>query len=540
MLLKENNPENKLSGIYYTPPKLASAIIDKLSLDFKSVLEPSCGEGVFIDKLTDRYPSVNITAIDNDEKAVELVKERYKGNQRVSISKEDFFDFYAGREENKTYDLIIGNPPYIRYQYLTEPQREMQSAILSSNGMKSNKLINAWVAFLVACVDMLSEKGLIAFVIPAELLQVAYAKNLRKFLTEHLDDITIVTFKELVFSAVQQETIVFYGRRGSGNKKIRIVELNDIQAFKELSLDTVPYTYVVNKNDKWTKYFVSESETRLLDVIRNDKRFRCFSEYGIINVGITTGNNKYFSITKNTENEYGLSETVLPLIGRSSHVHGIYFTEEDWLDNCNRGKRAMLISFPDIPYEDYPEGYKRYIVAGEKNEDNKGYKCRIRDRWYIVPSVWVPDAFFLRRNHLYPKFVLNRCGAVSTDTMHRMKLNDGVDGEDVLLAYYNSISLAFTEVCGRSYGGGVLEILPGEMGNIRIPDISDVDREIKQRLLKDVDKVVREGRNIEEALNLVDRELLEKCLKIPVEWCQECRKIWKTLQQRRLSRGEKM
>lgn len=389
MLLKENNPENKLSGIYYTPPKLASAIIDKLSLDFKSVLEPSCGEGVFIDKLTDRYPSVNITAIDNDEKAVELVKERYKGNQRVSISKEDFFDFYAGREENKTYDLIIGNPPYIRYQYLTEPQREMQSAILSSNGMKSNKLINAWVAFLVACVDMLSEKGLIAFVIPAELLQVAYAKNLRKFLTEHLDDITIVTFKELVFSAVQQETIVFYGRRGSGNKKIRIVELNDIQAFKELSLDTVPYTYVVNKNDKWTKYFVSESETRLLDVIRNDKRFRCFSEYGIINVGITTGNNKYFSITKNTENEYGLSETVLPLIGRSSHVHGIYFTEEDWLDNCNRGKRAMLISFPDIPYEDYPEGYKRYIVAGEKNEDNKGYKCRIRDRWYIVPSVWV-------------------------------------------------------------------------------------------------------------------------------------------------------
>ena len=540
MLLKENNPENKLSGIYYTPPKLASAIIDKLSLDFKSVVEPSCGEGVFIDKLTDRYPSVNITAIDNDEKAVELVKERYKGNQRVSISKEDFFDFYAGREENKTYDLIIGNPPYIRYQYLTEPQREMQSAILSSNGMKSNKLINAWVAFLVACVDMLSEKGLIAFVIPAELLQVAYAKNLRKFLTEHLDDITIVTFKELVFSAVQQETIVFYGRRGSGNKKIRIVELNDIQAFKELSLDTVPYTYVVNKNDKWTKYFVSESETRLLDVIRNDKRFRCFSEYGIINVGITTGNNKYFSITKNTENEYGLSETVLPLIGRSSHVHGIYFTEEDWLDNCNRGKRAMLISFPDIPYEDYPEGYKRYIVAGEKNEDNKGYKCRIRDRWYIVPSVWVPDAFFLRRNHLYPKFVLNRCGAVSTDTMHRMKLNDGVDGEDVLLAYYNSISLAFTEVCGRSYGGGVLEILPGEMGNIRIPDISDVDREIKQRLLKDVDRVVREGRNIEEALNLVDRELLEKCLKIPVEWCQECRKIWKTLQQRRLSRGEKM
>ena len=40
--------------------------------------------------------------------------------------------------------------------------------------MKANKLINAWVAFLVACVQLLSEDGKIAFVIPAEILQVAY------------------------------------------------------------------------------------------------------------------------------------------------------------------------------------------------------------------------------------------------------------------------------------------------------------------------------------------------------------------------------
>lgn len=78
----------------------------------------------------------------------------------------------------------------------------------------------------------------------------------------------------------------------------------------------------------------------------------------------------------------------------------------------------MLISFPDTPYEDYPTKHREYIEPGEKNKENKGYKCSIRDRWYIVPSVWVPDAFFLRRNNLYPKFVLNRCNAVSTDTMH--------------------------------------------------------------------------------------------------------------------------
>lgn len=39
----------------------------------------------------------------------------------------------------------------------------------------------------------------------------------------------------------------------------------------------------------------------------------------------------------------------------------------------------------------------------------------------------MPDAFFLRRNNLYPKFVLNCCDAVSTDTMHRIKFNNDID-----------------------------------------------------------------------------------------------------------------
>ena len=102
--------------------------------------------------------------------------------------------------------------------------------------------------------------------------------------------------------------------------------------------------------------------------------------------------------------------------------------------NKAKGKPARLVRFPDTPYEEYPQGYKNYIVAGEARNEHVGYKCSIRDRWYIVPSVWVPDAFFLRRNNLYPKFVLNRCGAVSTDTMHRMKFKN-----DVELAFFSDM-----------------------------------------------------------------------------------------------------
>lgn len=77
-------------------------------------------------------------------------------------------------------------------------------------------------------------------------------------------------------------------------------------------------------------------------------------------------------------------------------------------------------------------------------------------------------ACLLTWNNLYPKLVLNRCGAISTDTMHRMKFRDGIDPELAIIAYYNSIAFAFTELYGRSYGGGVLEILPKEVDNIHV------------------------------------------------------------------------
>ena len=406
-----------------------------------------------------------------------------------------------------------------------------------SHGMKANKLINAWVAFLVACVQLLSENGRIAFVIPAEILQVAYAEDLRLFLSEHLAKITLITFEQLVFPNIEQEVVVFIGEKGSVEKGIRIIEMSDLSGFEKLDLQQNGFQKMQHVKEKWTRYFTTAKEMELIQTIRTDKRFAKFADYGLINVGITTGNNGFFSISEKVCDEYDLGDVTLPLIGRSSHAHGIFFTDEDWKINKASGKNARLVNFPDIPIEDYPEKHKAYIALGEASGENKGYKCSIRERWYIVPSVWIPDAFFLRRNNLYPKFVLNRCDAVSTDTMHRIKFNLGVKPENILLAYYNSISFAFTEICGRSYGGGVLEILPGEMGSIILPKLDDINEEICQSLLEQVDAIVRGNDDIEKALDIVDKEILVGTLGIEAEWCEECRAIWKKMQRRRLGRG---
>lgn len=541
MKLKKDTTDQKLRGAYYTPLQLSNAMVSFFVEDnIKNILEPSCGDGVFVDSIIQKgllNDSISITAIEIEESEAEKVKGRYK-NQNINVLNKDFFDFYKENYNEMKYDLILGNPPYIRYQYLTEKQREIQSEILTTHGMKSNKLINAWVAFLVACIHMLNDNGKIAFVVPAEILQVAYAEDLRKFLSNDLSKITLITFEKLVFPDIEQEVLIFIGEKGKEEKGIRIIELEDLDELETLDLPSNKFQKMSHTKEKWTKYFTTKEEIELIQQIKKDYRFMKFSEYGTINVGITTGNNSYFSIDKQIEEEYQLSSVLLPLIGRSSHAKGIYFTKDDWLENVNNNKKAQLLNFQDIPYEEYPEKHKEYITLGERNGDNKGYKCSIRDRWYIVPSIWVPDAFFLRRNYLYPKFVINECGAVSTDTMHRIKFKDGTDKELVLLSYYNSISFAFSEICGRSYGGGVLEILPGELGNIMLPRVDSIDYNIKKNLLSEIDKIVRNDEDIEKALDLVDKQILVNILGIAEEECKKFRNIWKKLQRRRLGRGK--
>lgn len=573
MLLKENATNERLMGSYYTPIELAD-YVTKWAIkgqNIRRVLEPSCGDGIFLKCIRNRNleDRCNITAIEIDTEASVLAGERITGSTvfndyeqflvhlesnhnlkhiaGCSVINDDFYKIYDNGLRQEVFDVIVGNPPYIRYQYLTEEQREEQSVILTANGMKSNKLINAWVSFVVACVQMLDVNGKIGLIIPAELMQVAYAEDLRNFLMSKLQKTTIITFRELVFPDVEQEVILLLGEkdlRHNDEHKLKILQYDNIaKLIQDDNMEAIEFNDVEEDDSKWTRYFLSASENELISNIRQDNRFIQLSDIADVDIGITTGNNDYFCVNRDKVNEYGLENACIPLIARSVNINGIRFTKQDWEENINLGAKTYLIDFPDIPYEEYPEGFVRYIRYGEETNQNSGYKCQIRKRWYRIPSIWVPDAFFLRRNHLYPKFVLNtELNAVSTDTMHRIRFSMGVNPKRVLLSYYNSIALAFTEIEGRSYGGGVLEILPGEVEKIILPDLRKVelvDEETVNELVEIIDGYVRNHDDIQGILDEIDRRVLVNILGIDENVILAFRNMWLTLRDRRLNRKSK-
>ena len=209
-LINEASSE-KLRGAYYTPSKIASFILHwgiNGGHD-ADILEPSCGDGVFLECLRDEHMLFrSVTAVEYE--AVEAQKARSIGLHDSEVITSDFHQFCLNSD--KRFDLVVGNPPFIRYQYYDDKQQELAGEIFKKVGLKRSKLTNSWVTFVIGCSQLLKERGKIGFVLPSELLQVSYAKQLRHYLASTFNKINIISFENLVFEEIQQEVVIKNGK----------------------------------------------------------------------------------------------------------------------------------------------------------------------------------------------------------------------------------------------------------------------------------------------------------------------------------------
>jgi len=219
------------------------------------------------------------------------------------------------------------------------------------------------------------------------------------------------------------------------------------------------------------------------------------------------------------------------MVGRSVQVNSVIFTENDWQLNRNSKAKAHLLVFPGRQHLNPKNGAVRYIAKGEADGIDKGYKCGIRDDWFVVPSIRASDALVIRRNNIYPRLIINQAESYTTDTMHRVYLKGGTHLEAFTASYYNSLSLAFAEVCGRSHGGGVLELMPNEAERILLPY-----KEENAALLPWIDEKMRKKVGINEILEHTNQIILKEGYGLSDEDIALAHSIWKKLCNRRLNR----
>lgn len=556
----------KRTGSYYTPKRLADYIVYRLFGEPESgykfdnttldVLEPSVGGGMFLDSLlksnhyANKYPfempKLRIDAIEIDAKVAQKTRDRSKTYQKskgkVEVIDDDYLEHFLGN--NKKYDLIIGNPPYVRRRNMSAEQRELCAKVHQATGLRDENPKNLWTSFLAGAKASLKDRGIIAFVLPTDLLQVKYSEEIREMLRKDFDRVEIFTFNWLTFRQfddIEQDVVILICSNGHGDRK------DDIDFFhinNEKELDEPKTTKDHNNTkratlNKWTNYVLDDEEFQFLDHLYNDvinpKKVRDYCDSG---AGIVTAANDYYIISRQKMDEYSLGD----LDGRakqtikksSSMFPAVILTKADLDRKEEEGAEILFLDFPNEPKSALPSDYKKYLEKGERDGIHQRYKMLLRDNWYVVPSVWSSEAFFTKRSHYYPRIILNEGDAHVTDAFYRIRMKEGYDIKNLTFSFYNTFTFIYAELTGRYYGGGVLELTPNEFKDLPVPYIAgDVSAKLKK-----LDKLVRNETNLKDILDYTDNHILKNQHNLSNEGIEKLRKIYKKLLVRRLKRSD--
>lgn len=76
------------------------------------ILEPCGGDGVFVDKILESAPDVQINIFELNPSAVAGLKSKYSLKTCISVKETDTLLDETILECSQRYDKIIGNPPY--------------------------------------------------------------------------------------------------------------------------------------------------------------------------------------------------------------------------------------------------------------------------------------------------------------------------------------------------------------------------------------------------------------------------------------------
>jgi adenine-specific DNA methylase len=525
MKFKADQTLQKLRGGYYTPQNLAD-YISRWALgsgNIASILEPSCGDGVFIQALAnancrndiqlDAHELFDVEA----EKASSLCQSL--GFTNYSISCGDFLSWANDKLINNEnlYDAIIGNPPFIRYQFLEKKFQQNTEMVFAHLGLKFTKHTNAWVPFILASVSLLNNGGRLAMVIPSEIIHVMHAQSLRTYLAVTCKKILIIDPQELWFENTLQGAVIFMVEKKSHpNEKTQGVAILHVKglSFLETDAETVFQEAKAVNGDtvkgKWTKALLSDEEIGLVNRLVQHEHIHNFKKIADVDVGIVTGANHFFLVNNGAVEKYQLHDYVYPMFGRSDHCKGVIYDQRQHQANVTKGLPTNFV-YLDAEFSALPPIVQGYIRQGEAEALHTRYKCRIRSPWYKVPSVYARKIGMLKRAHDTPRLIFNELEAYTTDTAYRIS-SARFSPELLVYCFLNPLTALLAEIEGRYYGGGVLELVPSEIERLYIPIPEGLEPNI--RLLDEevrtlpMDRVLgRQGERILKPLGLTDGEV---------------------------------
>lgn len=197
--------DRKRHGAFYTPPALVEALLDALPFSLSGgarVLDPACGSGEFL--LAAARRGGIVFGADLDAEAVAVARFRLACENRVIGELAEANLLHDDERLPGPYDVVIGNPPYVRFHNLPASER----AALGRRFETATGQFDLFAPFLETALARVRPGGAVAFVLPALFLRGARYATLRRFVLARARIAAVIDHGDGAFDGVLAPTCV--------------------------------------------------------------------------------------------------------------------------------------------------------------------------------------------------------------------------------------------------------------------------------------------------------------------------------------------
>lgn len=465
--------QQKTLGAFYTADPIARFLVNWAVRGRDDiVLDPSCGNGVFLSAALDRLlhlgnSSPRVTGIDIDPAALRSSRLR---SPDFHLLQSDFFSLRPGDIPPVT--AVVGNPPFIRYQTFNGNQRADALRCALEVGVRLPQLSSSWAPFLIHATAFLRPGGRLGMVAPAELVHAQYAREVLRFLVRKFKRITVRMFQKKMFAELSEDTVLLLCETfGEHCDWFSVTPANSIEHAQSDDTNAIPVDIEAIKGGKHrlTRYLLPPKAHHLYDSLAMEKGVFRFGEAADVGIGYVTGCNDFFHMSVNEAKSWRVpSRYLLPSVLSLGDFHGTAFRRSDWRKLAESGTKTYLLNLPATKTAELPHGLAEYLRHGRARNIHQHFKCRVRNTWYSVPHVRVGDAILSYMSGSSPKLVGNPSGFAAPNTLHVVRFTSDWQWKPFVAGWYSSLTSLSCELEGHPLGGGMLKLEPSEAENVLV------------------------------------------------------------------------
>ena len=515
-ILYGNRTSGGAHGDVFTAPEVVRFMLDEVgytsesNLKDVSILEPSCGEGEFVIEIAKRLllSAVsfdfdaeaafrrNVHAYDIDADKVEVCRTKlrklgYKAVENIQVA-----DFLKATPEKA--DIVVGNPPYIRYENIPEDILEHCKQKFATFHYRSD----LYVPFFEKSLSLLKEGGRHCFICSNRWLKNEYGKKLRAYIAYSYQLQLIINMEGA--NAFQEEVLAYPAITLIAAKEpkgtFQYAELDDVTKLGTLATVHKP----MPSGADWTETFLTGTSYSALYPIE-EQGFK-------IGIGVATGADAIF-ISDKLPDEVE-NELIIPAInGRDLRGDQLDWQKKYLLNPYNTDGTL-------IDLDRYPRA-KQYLETHRERLSARHIAKRAPSRWYRTidrimpvlqtePKILLPDMsgntfVFVDEGKYYP---LHNIYYITGRPIKELKVLAALLMSDFVRSQLASVT--------NKMNGGFARWQSQHLRKLRLPDIQSMSENDLQSLLDGYSR--RDIHSINSAV--------EKILATPIK--RPLRKIYST------------